>query len=131
MTYQVDLTQPLLDIDGDPIIGGPTAAPMSLRDGIRQCCENDPRAELDGDKKLKCYHLAKLVKSSDTVTMTDADFILIRERSGSLWGPVLHGQICEMLDYYLARKDAAAAEEAAAAAAEAESVAAEAEPPPA
>ena len=56
-----------------------------------------PVKDESGIEKVKKYELAKKVFNADEVDLNEDDIKLIKERVGKLFGPIVVGQIYELL----------------------------------
>lgn len=95
---KIDVTQPLKDYSGKPILDE-KGQPGELRFYIMQALNNLPQGEtVSPEEKARCFALCTKIYSADEVEMSLDERSLIKKFAGKAYNPLAYGRICEILD---------------------------------
>lgn len=108
----IDFNQPLVGLDGKPILTGDAKAPIVLTLGeasvtaLENTLEEDKTAT--GAEKFKRDELARKVYKKSDVVLTAEEIALIKDRIGKSYGALVVGAAWRILDPAMQAKDAPA-----------------------
>lgn len=107
---KIYFTQNLVQLDGSPLEFTTMACPACGRPResrpatLRGACANALVAQfqdeqnLSGEEKVKRYQLAMKIINEDAVDLPAADVALIQKLVAKVYGPLIVGQVWEMLE---------------------------------
>lgn len=89
------LDTPITDLDDKPFPDGAT-----LRTVLLGACLNTLRADelMDAQQKVKLYLLSKKISEKGDAELTTDDVVLLKERVGKAYNPLVVGRVYEILD---------------------------------
>lgn len=93
MKFKLDA--PITDIEDKPFPGGET-----LRTVLLGACLNTLRADelMDAKQKVELYLLSKKIAGRGDVELTTEEVVLLKERVGKAYNPLVVGRVYEVLD---------------------------------
>jgi hypothetical protein len=91
--YKLDA--PITDLEDKPFPGGET-----LRTVLLGACLNTLRADelMDAKQKVTLYLLSKKIAEKGDVELTSDDIVLLKDRVGKAYNPLVVGRVYEVLD---------------------------------
>jgi hypothetical protein len=113
---KINVRQPVLDYEGKPLMVNKTNPDGSmirdkdnnvvqeqetLRSYMVLSLNNLARGETEEftpEQKAKIYSLTTKIYKSKEVTFSSDDIVFIKERVGKVYGPLVFGRICDMLE---------------------------------
>ena len=95
----IDVTQTLKGYDGEPIMNGMPLQPLTLREAAFTALNSVPEGENPpATIKEKIYALTLKLYSDAAIDLTIDEAAFLKERSGAVMAPLVHGRIVEILE---------------------------------
>lgn len=106
---KVDVTREIVNLRGVTFRTGDTPCPqcgnisdnaenLTLRSAMVQALTSFEKSDVDGEKKVKRFHLALKITDEDEPELTPEDLVLTRRLIGRIFAPVVVGRCWEMLE---------------------------------
>jgi hypothetical protein len=91
-----------VNIDGSPVLdddGRTVKEPEKLRDYLVAALNNTIQGEvLTPEQKMLSYRLTTRLYKTKEVNLTSEDIVLIKDRVGKIFGPLVLGRVSDMLE---------------------------------
>ena len=96
----INMTQQLKQLNGKPLVAGEDGEPITVQSVCEQALVSQiPGKNPDGGEKLRRYHLAMRIHAQEGLPDLQAeDVVLLKELVGEMFGPLVVGQVWEILD---------------------------------
>lgn len=97
---KIKIKEPILDYEGKEIKQPPEDKTLTFFDVFINSLNSQMNGEppLPAETKNKIYQISKKIYASDEPNFTPDQLLLIKERVGKAYAPMVYGKVCEIID---------------------------------